>query len=338
VATDWLLEGRTVCFGRASATAQLEAALSALEVLDALLPMLAKIPAALVARKCAELSSLLARLIATELPWIETNALPQSILSNFREGCDAALERRTILATINTDVELHNLLKDDFTGIDTNIDAALNALTFGKGLERHELPDQVVAQLKASHPLEAAQRISTALTKLMEGLTKVKGFSAELSALGAFELDTWVGAPSDGDLDSFPAALGERMQVCTNRVDDLVPWSLYLARRREAVELGLGEFAELLEGRHLPPGDLAPAYRYCTYATIVREAFRRTPQLGRFSGLKHHQIRREFQRLDREIIEIRGMAVAASVHQNTPQSAKMGLAWLIGQRWFSWAC
>jgi hypothetical protein len=56
-----------------------------------------------------------------------------------------------------------------------------------------------------------------------------------------------------------------------------VPWSLYLARRKEAQELGLGEFAKLLEAKQVPPGDIRPAYAYCAYATIVREAFRDIP-------------------------------------------------------------
>jgi hypothetical protein len=49
----------------------------------------------------------------------------------------------------------------------------------------------------------------------------------------------------------------------------------------------------------------------------MREAFRDIPQLGRFSGLKHHQVREEFKRLDREIIDMRGKAIAATTDQNT---------------------
>jgi hypothetical protein len=305
--------------------AQLGTALSSLEVLDALLPKLVEVPAGALARKCAEVSSLLAQAIATGLPWIDANALPHSTLPRFRHGCEAALERRSILETIGTDGELKALLGEDFAGIDTKIESALAALAFGKDLERYELPDQVVAQLKADHPLEVAGRISAVLAKVLEGLKRVKGFGAELSAFGAFELDTWVGIPADGDLGRFATALGERMQGGADRVDDLLPWSLYLSRRREAQELGLEPFTRLLESRNIPVSDLGTAYGYCTYATIVREAFRFTPQLGRFSGLKHQQIRKEFQRLDREIIEMRGKAIAATVHQNTrPPAGRNG--------------
>jgi hypothetical protein len=83
------------------------------------------------------------------------------------------------------------------------------------------------------------------------------------------------------------------------------------------MELGLSEFVRLAESKQIPPPDLANAYAYCTYATIVRDAFRAYPQLGGFSGLKHNQIRDEFKRLDREIISLRGRAIAAIRHQTT---------------------
>ncbi len=54
---------------------------------------------------------------------------------------------------------------------------------------------------------------------------------------------------------------------------------------------------------------MSDAYAYCTYSTITREAFRNIPQLGRFTGLKHNQIREEFKRLDKEIIALRGKSI-----------------------------
>lgn len=162
---------------------------------------------------------------------------------------------------------------------------------------------------------------------------------ADLSAFGALDLDGWVGVAADSDLGTFASALSERLKLAADRIDELVPWSLYLARRREAQELGLAEFAKLVETRQIPAGDLATAYAYCTYATIVRGAFRFTPQLGRFSGLKHDQIREEFKRLDRDIIVMRGQAIAAAVHQNTrPPAGRNGSRVDERPRWFFWGC
>jgi protein-L-isoaspartate O-methyltransferase/very-short-patch-repair endonuclease len=50
--------------------------------------------------------------------------------------------------------------------------------------------------------------------------------------------------------------------------------------------------------------------------TIIRIAFGAIPQLERFSGLKHSQVREAFRRVDREVIAIRGQAVAAHCSQD----------------------
>jgi hypothetical protein len=304
---------------------QLSVALSALDAVAVLLPRLAESGPRLLARKCLDAAALMADAIDAQFAWLEPNFLPDAPLADCRCACEAALERRNILHAIEADVELKTLLGEHFRGIDTDTSAASAALTFGMNLGHCKLPDQIVAKLKANHPLEAAERIAAALTQILGGLQKVEAFTADLSAFGRFDLDIWVGAAADGDLGSFAAALRDRMEASPGRIDEIVPWSLYHARRRESLELGLSDFVEALEKQQVPPSDLATAYAYCTYATIVREAFRFTPQLGRFSGLKHRQIRDEFRRLDREIIEMRGKAIAAEVHQKArPPAGRNG--------------
>jgi very-short-patch-repair endonuclease len=308
---------RTLRRAFADFEAQLSAALSALNAVDTLLTTLSESSAGLPARISAQRTARLAAAIEAQLPWLEANALPDVRLTMCRQACEAAIERRGVLQVIDSDREIKGLLGEHFAGIETDVCTALATVAFGRDLERYRLPDQIVEKLKTDHPLEAAERIFAALPAVLKGLQKVDAFTADLSAFGTFDLETWVGAAPNGDLASFAAALRKRAEAAAERVDELVSWSLYLARRREAKELGLEEFALLLERRQIPPSDIATSYAYCTYATIVREAFRFTPQLGRFSGLKHHQIREEFKRLDREIIEMRGKAIAAVVHQNT---------------------
>lgn len=72
-------------------------------------------------------------------------------------ACEAALERRRILEAMTVDADCKILLQDHFRGIDADIGAALAALAFGQQLDHLELPDQLVAKLKSTHPLEAAE-------------------------------------------------------------------------------------------------------------------------------------------------------------------------------------
>jgi transcription elongation GreA/GreB family factor len=295
----------------------LAAATCALGTIDGLLPGLSDSPGGNSAGRCAEIATAFARAIVAQIPWLEENALPDAPLAAFCQACEAALERRTIVRAIDDDAEVQGVLGNHFAGIDTKIGEVLETLVFGQNLQNYPLPDQVVSKLRAGHPVDVAQQISAVLSQVLEGLQNARRFEADLAAFGAFDLNSWLGTRADGDLRSFATALIERAEASADKVDELVPWSLYLARRKEAQELGLGEFAALLETKQVPAADIDAAYAYCTCATILREAFRDIPQLGRFSGLKHHQVREEFRRLDREIIDSRGKAIAVNAHQNT---------------------
>ena len=158
--------------------AQLSAALTALSAMDALLPKLIEAAGEANVRKCAETAAVLVSAIQAQVPWLEANALPEAALADSRRACEAALERRDILRAIDGDGELKRLIGNHFAGIDTRIDEVLESLSFGQSLERYRLPDQIVSNLKADHPLEAAQRIATVLTQVLEGLQKVRAFAS----------------------------------------------------------------------------------------------------------------------------------------------------------------
>jgi transcription elongation GreA/GreB family factor len=242
--------------------------------------------------------------------WLELEARSQATFSQVIAGCDAALERSSLKSQIQDNARVKSLLGDLYMGVDTDCSTAIEALSFGQSIDGLNLSPQVKYKLRTGHPIEACRTLVSALEPVHMGLKQVEGLSNALSQFGKFELDTWTGAPADEDLELFVSALHDAVQKAVEDKDLLIPWSLYLTRRKEANELTLSEFVELLERKRIKPDELSDAYAYCTYSTITREAFRNIPQLGRFTGLKHNQIREEFKRLDKEIIALRGKAIA----------------------------
>jgi very-short-patch-repair endonuclease len=82
---------------------------------------------------------------------------------------------------------------------------------------------------------------------------------------------------------------------------------------------------ELLESKQVIPNEIPGAYAYSTFASLVRSAFRKYPQLGKFSGLKHSKVREEFGRIDCEIIQLRGKDVASQcIRSSVPPSGANG--------------
>ena len=242
--------------------------------------------------------------------WLELEARSQATFNQVIIGCDAALERSALKSQIEANVHVKSLLGDLFLGVDTDCSTAIEALSFGQSIDGLNLSPQVKYKLRTGHPIEACRTLTAALEPVRFGLQQVEELSNELSQFGKFELDTWSGAPADADLELFVSALHGAIQKAIQDQDLLIPWSLYLTRRREANDLTLTEFVELLEKKRIKPDELTDAYAYCAFSTITREAFRSIPELGRFTGLKHNQIRDEFKRLDKEIIALRGKAIA----------------------------
>ena len=206
--------------------------------------------------------------------WLELEARGQATFSQVITGCDAALERSSLKSQIQANLRVKSLLGDLYLGVDTDCSTAIEALSFGQSIDGLNLSPQVKYKLRTGHPIEACRTLVATLDPVHTGLKQVEDLSNALSQFGKFELDTWTGAPADEDLELFVSALHGAVQKAVEDKDLLIPWSLYLTRRKEANELTLSEFVELLERKRIKPDELPDAYAYCTYSTITREAFR----------------------------------------------------------------
>ena len=296
---------------------QMALAVSALREIERLLPKLVEIRGGHAIDKWVEFVGRFVETVEAQIGWIEAEVPVGVDLPTCMRACEAALERRSIAAAVDANQDVRSLLGEDFAGVETNVTAVQAALSFGQSIDECGFAPPVRARLRSSHPIEAASVLGPALEQVVSGLRNVLDLGERLGAFGEFSLEIWVGLSPEGDLLGFAAALRDEIEAAAEDAGLLIPWSLYVARRKEAGELGLDEFVKLAESKQVPPLELSNAYAYCTYATTVREAFRAYPQLGRFSGLKHNQIREDFKRLDREIISLRGRAIAANCHQAT---------------------
>lgn len=289
---------------------EITSAIAAVKDINAKLKRLSEFSGSNLLDKVLEKTGEFTEALEDRFEWLELEARSQATFSQVITGCEAALERSSLKSQIQANAHIKSLLGDLYLGVDTDCSTAIEALSFGQSIDGLNLSPQVKYKLRTGHPIEACRTLVAALEPVHTGLKQIEGLSNALSQFGKFELDTWTGAPADEDLELFVSALHGAVQKAVEDKDLLIPWSLYLTRRKEANELTLSEFVELLERKRIKPDELSDAYAYCTYSTITREAFRNIPQLGRFTGLKHNQIRDEFKRLDKEIIALRGKAIA----------------------------
>ena len=289
---------------------EITAAIAAFKSINEKLKRLSEFSGSHLVDKVIEKAGEFTEALEDRFEWLELEAQSQATFSQVIAGCDAALSRSALKSQIQDNSCIKSLLGDLYLGVDTDCSTAIEALSFGQSIDGLNLSPQVKYKLRSGHPIDACRAIATALEDVHNGLQQVESLTSALSQFGEFELGSWTGAPADEDLELFVGALHGAVQKAIQDQDLLIPWSLYLTRRKEASELTLTEFVELLEKKRIKSDELPNAYAYCTYSTITREAFRNIPQLGRFTGLKHNQIRDEFKRLDKEIISLRGKAIA----------------------------
>lgn len=289
---------------------EITTAIAAVKDINAKLKRLSEFSGSNLLDKVLEKTGEFTEALEERFEWLELEACSQATFSQVIAGCDAALERSSLKSQIQANTRIKSLLGDLYLGVDTDCSTAIEALSFGQSIDGLNLSPQVKYKLRTGHPIEACRTLIAALEPVHTGLNQVEGLRNALSQFGKFELDIWTGAPADEDFELFVSALHGAVQKAVEDKDLLIPWALYLTRRKEANELTLSEFVDLLERKRIKPDELSDAYAYCTYSTITREAFRNIPQLGRFTGLKHNQIRDEFKRLDKEIIALRGKAIA----------------------------
>ena len=289
---------------------EITTAISAFKGINEKLNRLSEFNGSHLIEKVIEKTGVFTEALDDRFDWLELEARGQATFSQVVFGCDAALERSSLKSQIQANARAKVLLGDLYLGVDTDCSSAVEALSFGQSIDGPNLLPQIKYKLRAGHPIEACRTLVAALEDVHTGLQHVENLNSALCQFGKFEIDIWTGAPADEDLEVFVNALHGAVQKAVQDQEILIPWSLYLTRRKEASELTLNEFVELLEKKRIKPDELTDAYAYCTYSTITRDAFRNIPELGRFTGLKHNQIREEFKRLDREIISLRGKAIA----------------------------
>ena len=266
--------------------------------------------------KSYQLAKSLVAALQSQLDWVKSEVPAGADLSTCIRSCDAVVQRQNIRSAIEADRYMATLLGDHFRGTDTDVGSALRAIAFGNDIDTLPLPPSVRGKLKVEPFAETAKGFCVVLECVIRGFSSIAQLTQSLSEFGRFELETWVGCSLKGDTAAYAAALRRKVYAAVEAADLIIPWSRYVVRREDATGLGLNSFVALLESKRIRAEEISQAYAYCTFATIVRSAFRGLPQLGRFSGLMHNHIRDEFARLDHEIIEIRGKAIAAHCSRN----------------------
>ncbi len=241
-------------------------------------------------------------------------AISGSKIPDLIQSIDAIASRIELKNKLQQNKFIKELLANHYDGTETNCDDILELISVIQTLMSQDLPGAIKANLIDNNFLGSLERNIDYLESLVGHLVGVDTFVAQLTEYGDFDLFQWVSADIKDDLVTFVCCYEMSLFKAVENTHLLLPWSMYITQSDDGFDMGLSDFIKILESGKVLPDLISHAYRYCVYATIIRSSFKSIPALGRFNGLRHTQIRDEFQRLDKEIISLRGKSIA---HENS---------------------
>jgi superfamily I DNA and/or RNA helicase/transcription elongation GreA/GreB family factor/very-short-patch-repair endonuclease len=231
-------------------------------------------------------------------------------------GAEGFIERTQIKADINANKVTQNLLGHHYQELETDVASVLKALDFAQEILKLEIDQGVKSELFEGDIVSKAKSLKAQTENIIQGLKSLSLFTQAMSKYGDLDIKQWTGASPEADLDLFSNLLVTSLSDGIDDADILLPWSLYIGTRAEAVDIRLSEFVELLEEKSIKSEELSDAYSYAVYSSLVKDIFRKIPRLASFTGTRHSKVREDFKSLDAEVISLRGAAVGASSHRN----------------------
>ena len=200
------------------------------------------------------------------------------------------------------------LLGPRLAGLDTNLEPADAALTYGRLIRRSKLPVTVQRVLLSEECGSNYAELMRLISTVGAGWDGFASFGEELKEFGKFDPSKWT--EGDGtDTDLVDCLVG-RTRAAGAQMHRLLPWVQYLQARADTETKDVGSLVRLMEAGNLQPENLANAFGYRFYASIAHSLFRTLPSMSRFSGIRHSNVRLEYAELDREVIRLRGRQVA----------------------------
>jgi very-short-patch-repair endonuclease len=121
------------------------------------------------------------------------------------------------------------------------------------------------------------------------------------------------------DLRTIPLPeLRNRLKGWESQTEAITKWIAYFVRWRRLEQHGMGGLAKLLDEGVIAAMDALDRFQMCYYEDLMREAFRRYPELATFDGVSHEQLLARFRDLDLERLRLARQEVAWAHFQGLP--------------------
>ncbi len=241
---------------------------------------------------------------------------PEEVLKAVTARCGYIV----LLKQIRTQHAVERLLGEYFAGVETDFARIFETIAWGRKVAKASIPEATKTMLLSS---EARPRL-IALKQASSASWELAGFddcfADGMRRYGRFNWKQWNSVLLAVDSKDPIRMMCERAALAIKNVNGLLPWAQYNSVREKVLQLGLKVFAEKLEAGDINSDMLEDTFLYNFYASIMQSIFCSKAELRKFSGLSHQNVREEFAKLDREVIDLRGKECSARIasHASPP--------------------
>ncbi len=302
--------------GRKSASVEiLSYAEKAIQSANSLLPQTIQAspeePLISIAEKLLRVSTILksvALLLSTGLP--ENYSVKQ-----IPELINKYVQAESIRAELTNNESYANALKEKFAGVETDIGLIMNTFAFHDSIVSSALSLPLKEWLHSPDGSERLGIIRSRAQMLSDELARLENTSELFALLTDLDTDAWYGAKKNLDPTSLEY-IQSRAQAASGNIQLLADWLDYLRAKKAVLsEAQLGALVSLVEEGSLRPSELDDVFTLLFYQSLIKEIFKCHPDLARFNGMTHEQIRNRFVQLDREVIKLNRIRAAYKTDQ-----------------------
>lgn len=253
--------------------------------------------------------------------------LPTKVSVSMRGSLVAGLiEQDGLRARIENAADIRELLGDGYRGTETEAEGVRAAVAYHKSVSQALLPPVLRQWLLQKGADERLHRVRRALADAQRHRERSENAWVQFKSFTGLNEQEWFGNSLSLTQQQLNAAV-ERIDLARANANSLPSWLDYLRSAENLNQRKLGFLVRLAEDGKLSSSLLTQALEYVRANSLVEEAFESHPQLARFTGLSHEQIRARYAELDKECISLYRRRAAAKISRRpVPQGVGYGHA------------
>ncbi len=217
------------------------------------------------------------------------------------QGIVSRLGQRAAAEKTIRDGRAASLLGSLYQAEKTSSAAIRRAAQYLRDIAKCGLPKEV---MKALLNGDTSRRVSALRDAVMQ-LESAVDDAARIAAMSVERLGLdsrrWFGTATVDDA-TIPQAI-ERLERALQHPESLVPYLAFVRVEAEAREAGVGAVLDGFYAERTPIKDVVRVYDAVFFVSAAERLFKDDRFLSRHSGHTHDSLRRDFQRLDRELLE-----------------------------------